>query len=369
MVSVSLGQVLAWRMKRQHLAKPGRASAVELARVLCGVQAQVQSSAEQAIAVRQALRKPGEVERALRTARTLVRCWSVRGTLHLHAAEEAAYYGAAVAAVRSWERPSVLRAAGITLAEYNGIIEAVAEVLPGKILTREELTDAVIEHTAGTPAIRELLRSGWGNVLKPAAWLGLLCHGPANGSQVTFTSPATWLPSWRPATADEAGPYLLRAYLGSYGPATLEDFGQWLFRNVASVKLLRGWLAPVRDELSEVDVDGQQLLVRKEDLDELRATKPDRQVRLLPGFDQYVIAVNRSLIPAEHLSKVSRTSGWISPVVLHCGRVAGVWKLEGTTMTVEPFERIPAELLADEVERVFPDQVLKITTPREKART
>jgi hypothetical protein len=351
MISVGLDQVLAWRMSRQHLAAPGGATAVELARVLCGVQAQVPSSAEEAVAVRQAEPRRGEVDRALREERTLVRCWSVRGTLHLHAAEDASYYGAAVAAVRSWERPSVLRAAGITLAEFNGIIEAVAAVLPGKILTREELTQAVIEHT-GSPAIGELLRSGWGNALKPAAWLGLLCHGPANGTRITFTSPATWLPTWRPATADEAGPYLLRTYLGAYGPATLEDFGQWLFRNVASVKLLRGWLLNVRDELSEVDVDGQPALLRTEDLDELRDTKPDNQVRLLPGFDQYVIAVNRSLIPAEHRAKVSRTSGWISPVILHCGRIAGVWKPVNGAIDIEPFEDIPADLLAAEAERI-----------------
>lgn len=351
MVSVGLDRVLAWRMNRQHLAKPGGASAVELARVLCGVQAQVSSSAEQAIAIRQTHPKPGEVDRALREERTLVRCWSVRGTLHLHAAEDAAAYGAAVAAVRSWERPSVLRAAGVTLAEFNGVIEAVAAVLPGKILTRDELTEAVLEHT-GSASLRELLRSSWGNALKPAAWLGLLCHGPSDGNRVTFTSPATWLPGWRPMTADEAGPYLLRAYLAAYGPATLEDFGQWLFRNVASVKLLRRWLASVRDELSEVDVDGRPALIRTEDLGELRNTKPDKQVRLLPGFDQYVIAVNRSLVPGAHLKKVSRTSGWISPVILYCGRVAGVWKVENGTVHIEPFEDIPAKLLDAEFERL-----------------
>ena len=226
MVSIGLDRVLAWRMARQHLAAPGKATAVELARTLCGVQAQVQSSAEQAIAVRQARPRPGEVDKALRDKRTLVRCWSVRGTLHLHAADDAALYGAAMAAVRSWERPSVLRANGVTLAEITAIIEAIAEVLPGRVLTREELTEAVLEHT-GSPHLGELLRSGWGFALKPASWLGLLCHGPSDGNRVTFTSPATWLPSWRAATADEAGPYLLRAYLGAYGPATLEDFGQW----------------------------------------------------------------------------------------------------------------------------------------------
>jgi hypothetical protein len=350
MVSVGLDQVLAWRMSRQHLASPGKATAVELARTLCGVQAQVPASAEQAITVRQADPQAGEVDHALRADRTMVRCWSVRGTLHLHAGDEAADYGAALAAARTWERASVLRGHGVTLAEIGAIIEAIAEVLPGRVLTREELTEAVLEHT-GSSHLGEVLRSGWGFALKPASWLGLLCHGPSDGSRVTFTSPATWLPSWRPATADEAGPRLLRGYLAAYGPATLEDFGQWLFRGT-SPKLLKGWLAAARPDLSEVDVDGRPALLRTADLDELRDTKPDKQVRLLPGFDQYVIAVNRSLIPAEHRSKVSRTSGWISPVVLHCGRVAGVWKLEDGAVHIEPFEELPTKLLDAEIERI-----------------
>jgi hypothetical protein len=100
-------------------------------------------------------------------------------------------------------------------------------------------------------------------------------------------------------------------------------------------------------------VDGQPALIQTKDLDELLETKPDKQVRLLPGFDQYVIAVSRSLVPAEHLAKVSRTSGWIPPVVLHCGRVAGVWKLENGTVQAEPFEQIPAKLLNAKIERVL----------------
>jgi hypothetical protein len=350
-VKLTLGQVLAWRMKRHHLTTPGSASAVELARVLCGVQAQVPSSALQAVAVRQAAPEPGEVDRALRDERTLVRCWSVRGTLHLHAADDAARYGAAMAAVRSWERPSVLRAGGLTLAEFTGIIDAIAEVLPGRVLTREELLEAVLEHT-GSHHLAELLRSGWGSALKPASWLGLLCHGPSEGNRVTFTSPATWLPTWKPATAEDAGPELIRSYLGAYGPATLADFGQWLFRGVAKVSLLRGWLASVRDDLTEVTVDGAEALVRACDLDELRDTRPTKLVRLLPAFDQYVIAVNRSLIPAEHLAKVSRTAGWISPVVLLGGRIAGVWSSDGGTLAVDPFEPIPAKALAAEYARV-----------------
>ncbi|MCP2163436.1 Winged helix DNA-binding domain-containing protein [Goodfellowiella coeruleoviolacea] len=145
---------------------------------------------------------------------------------------------------------------------------------------------------------------------------------------------------------------MLRAYLAAHGPATLADFGQWLFRG-ASTRLLKGWLAAVRDELTEVTVDGAPAYARTADLDQLRETRPSGAVRLLPAFDQYVLAANRSLIPAEHRGKVSRTAGWISPVVLLGGRVAGVWTVTGTgEISVDPFEPIPPRALAAEVARV-----------------
>ncbi|WP_086827639.1 winged helix DNA-binding domain-containing protein [Allokutzneria sp. NRRL B-24872] len=356
MTTVTRAQVLAWRMRRQHLTEPGDVSAVEIARRLAGVQAQVPSAAAQAVAFRQAEPDEHEIDRALREEKTLVRMWSVRGTLHLHAAEEAALYGSAMAAVRTWERPSVLRGHGVTLAEITAIIDAVAEVLPGRVLTREELTEAVLEHT-GSPHLAEVLRSGWGFALKPASWLGLLCHGPAEGNRVTFTSPSTWLPGWRQVPAEDAGPELIKRYLGAHGPSTVADFERWFARS-AKASLLKPWFASVRDELAEVTVDGVPMLARAEDVDELVATAPNKLVRLLPAFDQYVIAANRDLIPAEHLAKVSRTAGWISPVVLHGGRVAGVWKEEDGAVSVQQFERLPKKTLVAEVARLLPGRSL-----------
>ncbi|HEU5470323.1 MAG TPA: crosslink repair DNA glycosylase YcaQ family protein [Actinophytocola sp.] len=102
---------------------------------------------------------------------------------------------------------------------------------------------------------------------------------------------------------------------------------------------------------AEVDVGGFRAYARNADLDELRATEPNRLVRLLPAF-QYVIAVNRALIPAEHRARVGRTAGWISPVVLSGGRIAGVWTAEHGRVRVEPFEDIPARALAAEIDGI-----------------
>ena len=61
-------------------------------------------------------------------------------------------------------------------------------------------------------------------------------------------------------------------------------------------------------------------------------TRPTAALRLLPGFDQWVLGPGTdatSVIAAARRSAVSRTAGWIAPVVLRGGRVAGTWTLDG----------------------------------------
>ena len=69
---------------------------------------------------------------------------------------------------------------------------------------------------------------------------------------------------------------------------------------------------------------------------------------LLPGFDPWVIAPlsHRAWsIPPGRTAEVSRTAGWISPVLVVDGGVAGVWEhavARGTlTVTVRPFGPVP----------------------------
>jgi hypothetical protein len=56
-------------------------------------------------------------------------------------------------------------------------------------------------------------------------------------------------------------------------------------------------------------------------------------------------------VPAERRKAVSRTAGWISPVVVHQGRVVGVWELTETTVDVRLFPEadLPRDALEAEV--------------------
>lgn len=66
---------------------------------------------------------------------------------------------------------------------------------------------------------------------------------------------------------------------------------------------------------------------------------------MLPHFDPYTIAVARHsqpLLTAKHKARVYRAQGWMSPVVLVDGRMAGVWEHEKgrdqVALKVELFE-------------------------------
>ncbi|WP_233618002.1 winged helix DNA-binding domain-containing protein [Actinomadura sp. WAC 06369] len=356
MASMTWERVLAWRMRRQFVERPEAASAVDVARRLGGVQAQVASSAAFAVAVRRAEPEPGEVARALLDERTLVKTWAMRGTLHLLPADEAAAYLVLCGAARHWEKPGWQRAFGATPADLEAIAGAASRALAGgAVLTREELTRAVVEDT-GSEHLREVLGSGWGILLKPLAWWGVLCHGPAQGSRVTFASPEGRLPGWKGLPpVDEAARTVVRAFLGAHGPATPDMFDAWLTRKANRKKDVRGWFAALGDELCTVEVDGVPMHLLAEHRDELLDAAPAAPVRLLGGFDQYVLGAGTGatyLIPAERRREVSRSAGWISPVVLHEGRVAGVWQPEDGDVTVTAWEDVPADLLDAERERV-----------------
>ncbi|WP_106401915.1 DNA glycosylase AlkZ-like family protein [Actinocorallia populi] len=342
MQNLTWPQVFAWRMRRQFLTVPEEhGDPVAVTRRLAGVQAQVASAAVQALAVRGAVLSGDVAENGL------IRTWAMRGTLHLLPREDAPAYLALCATVRNWEKPSWTKAFGATPADLEAIAEAAREALDGVALTREELTEAVVART-GSEHLRQALGSGWGPLLKPLAWWGVLRHGPSRGGKATFTSPGF---GEFPAP-EEAARVVLRAYLGAHGPATPPMFDNWLMRRASRKSDVKRWFAALDGELSAVSVEGEEMYALTCELDALLDTAPSSAVRLLGPFDQYVLGAGTDavhLIPPDRRSEVSRAAGWIAPVVLHRGRVAGTW--DPQTAETSLWEEVPADLLARELER------------------
>ena len=101
------------------------------------------------------------------------------------------------------------------------------------------------------------------------------------------------------------------------------------------------WLKRLGDEA--VEIDGKVMLAA----DGEASAEPDGTVRLLPAFDQYVVAAPRGdddVVPAAQRARIYRPQGWLSPALVVDGRIAGVWshdrKGARLLVEVEPFGRL-----------------------------
>src|SRR5215212_3553011 len=113
MLSATWDDVRARRLARSSLVdRVGADRLVEVAYHLGGVHAQVQASAELQLAGRVEEITAADVRAALWDRRTLVKAWTLRGTLHLHPAHDLALWHAARRAVggMSRDRPDGLEA-------------------------------------------------------------------------------------------------------------------------------------------------------------------------------------------------------------------------------------------------------------------
>jgi hypothetical protein len=343
---------------QRHLLDPSVRLPVDgVVRRLCGVQAQVASSAELAVRVRREASRPGEVGRALADGR-LIKTWAMRGALHLLTPEEGGAFLALMAAGRSWELPSWQRYFGMNAQHWDALRATVEDALAGGPITREGLV-AAITARRGLAHLGDELRSGWGTLFKPLAWQGDLCFGPSQGNRVTFTRPEDASSRWGGIPdPDEAAPIVILAYLAAYGPATATNLRNWLARGRIGARLLRTWFGALGDQLAEVEVDGERAYVRAQDVDELASARPTTAVRLLPGFDAYVLGPGTEdghVTPPARRAAVSRQSGWISPVVVAGGVVSGTWALSGDDVRVLWFPeagRLPRRALTAEVARL-----------------
>jgi len=333
---------------------------LQVASRLCGLHAQVLSSAELTAWARVENLDRAEVRRALWDHRTLVKTWAMRGTLHLLPSSELSLWTTALRTSRRFLRPQAWKKYfGITMEELDRVTQAIGSALDGRALTREELAREV-GRMVGSPAIgKKLAESSWGTMLRPAAFSGRLCFAPSVGQRVQFTHPDSWLNGAKlngakgaPALgnkmdANQATAAVTRRFLAAYGPATHRDLARWW--NGGGVSMARQWIAALDDEATPVDLAGEQAWMLVADARKLRELPPIRSVRLLPGFDQYVVCSSchtNHLMPGDFRSRVFRPQGWISPVLLVNGMMQGTWRHEikgsHVDVTIEPFVKQPA---------------------------
>jgi hypothetical protein len=194
-----------------------------------------------------------------------------------------------------------------------------------------------------------------GTFLKPLAWQGDVSFGPPRDGHATFQR-LDHNPRWAGVPdLDVAGMRAVEAYFRTYGPATPDHVHYWLGGGLgAGRKRIRSWIAGFGDRLAAVDIDGDSAYVLREDLEELAATPATTVVRLLPGYDQWVLGpgtADAHVVPPARRALVSRQAN----IVIVGGVVCGTWSLAGDRVVAAWFAETgpPArEPLAEEVQRL-----------------
>jgi DNA glycosylase AlkZ-like len=225
-------------------------------------------------------------------------------------------------------------------------VTAVGAALDGRVLSR----DALHEELRGRLP-EELLpwcpscqshhaRRG---LLSVAALEGRLCIAGREGRQNTFARTDQWIDL---APAD--GTELTRRYLHHLGPSAHADFAAWAGIAPSHAKAL---MKAVEDEL--VPVGKTFLLAADQPLFDNPPTP--RGTRLLGPGDPLLTARDRAVIaPDETIRKRIWRSVGSPGVVLHDGRLAGLWRArkQGRKLTVEA-EWLGASVdIGDEAERI-----------------
>jgi winged helix DNA-binding protein len=371
---------MALRLERHHLAtRTTPDHLVEVVRDMVGLHAQVMSAAELQLAARVDGLRRSDVQDALWSDRTLVKAWSMRGTLHLLVPDDLAAFVAAAATRVRWREEAWLRYFDLTAELMEDVAAAVGELLSDAPMTRATLADGVAERLK-RPDFAERLRIGWGTYLGAPAQRGLLIFGPNDGRNVTFVRPSAWLRRPIAATERDEPPEPLDALAGLIGrflfafPGSSRDMvGRWWGAQRAG--LITEAATRLGEAIASVELDGRKAWIRKEDVAAVTSAKPFRGVRLLPGFDPFVNELPRrtdELLSVAHHDRIYRTAGWVTPVVLIDGRIAGTWEIAAGKrggIDVHPFGRWRATArreLNDEVDRLaaFLDRPLGVTVAK-----
>jgi hypothetical protein len=225
-----------------------------------------------------------------------------------------------------WELPSWQSYYGLTPSDWPALRETVRDALADGPRTRKELGEAV----TAEPRFRHLgsaFADGAGTLLKPLAWQGDMSFGPLRDGRATFQR-LDDNPRWAGIPdLDEAGFRAVERYVAVYGPTTPDRLQYWLGEGLGvGRKRLRAWFTDLEDRLAAVDVDGEPAYVLREHVDALVATEPTTVVRLLPGYDQWVLGpgtADAHVVPPARRALVSRGAG----LVTVGGVVSATWSL------------------------------------------
>ncbi|MBK4346106.1 winged helix DNA-binding domain-containing protein [Lacisediminihabitans changchengi] len=335
--AVGAAEILRLRLSAHRIENPSgvELSVVDVTRQLFALQGQDFIQGGWALGVRAPGSRLSDLIAAL-DAGTIVRSAPFRGTLFFLPAEELRW-------VLGVTAPRTI-AGSATRQRQLGLDEAIldraraatiAALQGGKALARDEYF-ALLRSIDIDPSAQR----GY-HVIWHLAQTGLICWGPASGTQQALVLLDEWVSTSRDLSGDEALRELALRYFTGHGPATLRDFAWWAKLTLASA---RTGLALAADDLVELEHGGESYWASAREIDLASGRRRSTAVHALPGFDEYLLGYTDRSLPLddEHFARiVPGSNGIFLPMIVAGGRIVGTWrraeKSGGVTVTPDAF--------------------------------
>jgi hypothetical protein len=317
MVVVMDGREIAYRrLHGQRLVGPPLPDPVAVVRHLGAMQAQEYAVAKWAVGQRTTGADDATVQRLVDDG-AILRTHALRPTWHFLAADDIVWIQELTGPRVHQFNAYYYRRLGIdddTATKTNALIaDAVAG---GAHKTRREL--APLLAAAGFPSSGQ----GLAYVVMRAELDGVIANGPMRGKQHTYALLSERAPRAERLGREAALAELTWRFFSTHGPATVKDFAWWSSLTVAQIK---EGLGLVGDRLASTVVDGKTLW-----FDPSGAVEPVPGVRMLQGFDEYVVAYSDTKF-AFNVAGAEPTPGrytdnmMFHPVVVD-SQVVGYWR-------------------------------------------
>ncbi|MEZ5184937.1 MAG: winged helix DNA-binding domain-containing protein [Candidatus Nanopelagicales bacterium] len=366
-VAVSNDDVIAFRLRAQHLTERLDEAGLLVAAGACGIQNSPPGSALLALQARVHNLSPQRVDEAVAGDKNLLQSWCMRGSPFFFPTADAPVFTTGVLPPTEGALRQFIRGAGplvdrlglrITQAvELTGA--EIGDVLGGRLLALDQLGVELAEriapnlsrgqrdmweqegpHAAGQPVGEAIVHF----CIRILSLQRVVCFAPRDGNTAPFVLTEEWLGNPIPASdPNSARAALLRRYLHCYGPSTRADFAAWLGLRAGDTG---PWWRLVEDEMTQVEFRGRTWVL-SEDLDALRTSPTPERVRLLPPHDPYTQLRDRDTIVAKKHHKHLWKSVGAPGTVLSDGQVIGTWRSRKSgrklTMTIKTFDTLTAQ--------------------------
>ncbi|MET9833988.1 winged helix DNA-binding domain-containing protein [Streptomyces sp. NPDC006385] len=335
-------------LDRQLLLRRSPLSALAAVQHLVGLQAQEVKPPYYALAARLDGFTTEELS-GLLADRAVVRIVTMRSTIHLHTADDSLTL-----------RPLVQPARDREIAYFrNGLVGVDLDRLA--VLARE-----LVEAEPRTmKQLREALGAEWPDADPQSLAIAARCKLPlvqvtprglwGRSAQVALTTAEHWL--GRPAEPAASADATVLRYLAAFGPASVKDMQTWsgLTRMRDAFERLRPELVTFRDD------NGVELF----DLPDAPRPDPDTPAppRFLPEFDNLLLshADRTRVIPPANRGRTWQANTFFCPLLVD-GFLAGVWRILGDALVIEPFTELTKAQRGEVTEEA--ERMLRVVHPQ-----